>query len=641
MNAALLALVFVVQDTVVLKPVVVTATRVPTPAASVSSAVTVLSGDSLRARGIRTVAEALRETLGAAVVETAGYGSHTSLFMRGGESDYVKVLLDGVPLNHPGGAYDFAHLTTDDVERIEIVRGPVSVLYGSDAVAGVIQIFTRAGAGPPRVEASVEGGTYGANRVGLNLTGGQTGLSYSIAASRFATGGLYPVNSEYRNATYTGRVRVAPDPRSDLALTVRHEDDVVHYPTDGAGRVVDANQFATDRGPAISLDVGRWLSNRLELRALVGWHESDGRVDDRPDDAGDTTGVYLFRSHDLMRRRSVDVRASWRAAPATMLTAGLAVEGARLRSTNQCAADFGSGPFDCSSPALDTTRSTRALLVQALTGIGQPVSTTLSARLEDNSQFGTLATWRAGAVWRLDPATRLRASLGTGFKDPTLFENFSSTPFATGNPDLRPERTSSWEAGIEHTLPGTDLSVAVTYFDQRFADLVLYDASRTPNFWNLAEARASGAEVAMTWLVRRGLAASVDYTYLDTRVLDGGGDPTFETGKRLIRRPTNAGAVRLTYALAERGTAALSVRFVGDRDDLDFSTFPAARVTLHPYARVDLAAAYDLRRLGDKGPAVALTARVENALNDPAHEIVGFRSRGRAVLVGGTFSFGP
>lgn len=639
MNAALLALAFVVQDTVVLKPVVVTATRVPTPADAVSSAVTVISGESVRARGIRTVAEALRETLGAAVVETAGHGSRTSLFMRGGESDYVKVLLDGVPLNQPGGAYDFAHLTTDDVERIEIVRGPVSALYGSDAVAGVVQIFTRSGGGLPRLDVSAEGGTYRTRRVSVSLAGGAPGLGVAFAASRFAADGLFPVNSAYRNSTYTGRVSIAPDARSDVALTVRHEDDVVHYPTDGAGQVVDANQFATDRGPAVSLDLGRRVSDRLEIRALVGWREEDGRVDDGPDDAGDTTGVYLFRSHDRMRRRSVDARTTWHVGPTATLTGGVAVEDARLRSTNVCAANFGGGPFACSSPALDTVRSTRAAFVQALTGVGRSVSTTLSVRLEDNSQFGALATWRAGTAWRLDGGTRVRASLGTGFKDPTLFENFSSTPFATGNPDLRPERTFSWEAGIEHTVPGTGVSVAATYFDQRFRDLVVYDGSRTPNFWNLADARASGVEVGVDWRVRRGIVASLNYTYLDTRVVNGGGDPTFETGKRLIRRPANAASLQLTYGLAGRGSATLGARFVGDRDDLDFSAFPAARLTLHPYARVNIAAEYALRRLGDAS-SVVVTARVENAFNDRAPEIAGFRSRGRTVLVGGRVALG-
>src|SRR5438034_4460105 len=150
------------QDTVVLKPVVVTATRVPVSADLVASAVTVLRGADLVAQVVRTVAQALETVPGAHVAETGSFGGQTSLFVRGGESDYVKVLLDGVPLNQAGGGIDLANLTTDNVDRIEIVRGPVSVLYGSDAMTGVVQIFTRRGAmTPPQFGAELRGGTYG------------------------------------------------------------------------------------------------------------------------------------------------------------------------------------------------------------------------------------------------------------------------------------------------------------------------------------------------------------------------------------------------------------------------------------------------------------------------------------------------
>src|SRR5436190_7645845 len=149
------------RDTVVLKPVVVTATRVPATADRVPAAVTVLRGADLAAQGIRSVADALATVPGAHIVETGSYGGQTSLFVRGGESDYVKVLLDGVPLNQAGGGIDLANLTTDNVDRIEIVRGPVSVLYGSDAMTGVVQIFTRRGAMTPQFGAELRGGTYG------------------------------------------------------------------------------------------------------------------------------------------------------------------------------------------------------------------------------------------------------------------------------------------------------------------------------------------------------------------------------------------------------------------------------------------------------------------------------------------------
>ena len=209
------------QDTVVLKPVVVTATRVPLPANIVASAVTVLRGSDLMTQGIRTVAAALETVPGAHVVETGSFGGQTALFMRGGESDYTKVLLDGVPLNQAGGGIDLAHLTTDNVDRIEIVRGPVSVLYGSDAMTGVVQIFTRtgqgagAGAGGAQMGAELRAGTYGSTEGALDIGGGTKTIGYSARISRFRSDGLYPYNNKYRNSVISARIRVTPDPRSE------------------------------------------------------------------------------------------------------------------------------------------------------------------------------------------------------------------------------------------------------------------------------------------------------------------------------------------------------------------------------------------------------------------------------------------
>ena len=641
MIVPLLLLALAVQDTVVLKPVVVTATRVPIRADAVTAAVTVIDGQTLRERGIRTVADALRETLGANVVATSGPGSQTSLFLRGGESDYVKVLLDGVSLNQPGGAYTFAHLTTDDVERIEIVRGPVSVLYGSDAVAGVVQIFTRTGRGGgiPRVDVEAGAGSHGTSRVGGTITGGTARFGYSLGFSRSAADGLFPVNSDYQNNTITTRLRVAPDARTDAAVTVRHSDGVFHYPTDGAGRIVDANQVATDRGPAVAVEVGRRLSTRLETRLLLGTNDSDGRLDDDPDAPGDTT--LIFHSCDRVKRRSAELRANWQAGPAALITAGVAVEDAHLRHSDACQFYSGGSFFDCSGAPMDRTRSTHAVFVQWLDegGAGRAFSANLGARLEDNQQFGTFATWRAGAAWRLDGATRLRAAAGTGFKEPTFFEAYA-TGFVSGNPDLRPERSFSWEGGIEHTVPGTSLSLSVTYFDQRFSDLVVYDFTRTPNYVNVAAARSAGAEVAADWSARNGLTVSLAYTYLDTRVLDGGGDPTFATGQRLIRRPANAAAARIGSRLGRRGTASLSARFVGDREDLDFSTFPATRVTLHPYTRVQAAVEYTVLQGRGWGPGLTLQAQAENLLGDTGREIANFPVRGRTLFFGMTLGAG-
>ena len=173
------------QDTTRLPELIVTPTKLPTRPDAVVSSVTTISGDDLKARGIRFVQDALRDVPGATLVQVGSYGGVSSLFMRGGESDYVKVLVDGIPVNQSGGGYNWANLTTDNVDRIEILRGPGSVIYGSDAVSGVVQIFTRRGQGRLAFEGGAEGGTFGTIDGHLGLLGGTDRVSYSADASRF------------------------------------------------------------------------------------------------------------------------------------------------------------------------------------------------------------------------------------------------------------------------------------------------------------------------------------------------------------------------------------------------------------------------------------------------------------------------
>src|SRR5438094_8188844 len=276
-------------DTVVLNPVVVTATRIPTPADGVPVAVTVIRGIELRERGILTVAEALRSVPAASVVTANSYGSQTSLFLRGGQSNYVKVLIDGVPQNAPGGAYDFANLTTDNIERIEVVRGPVSVLYGSDAVTGVVQIFTRDGGGAAHGSLAARGGTYGSGALDATFAGGGGSAGYSVGISRFSSDGVYSINNQYRNEVLSGRVRVRPDERTDAALSLRYGDALYHFATDGGGTVVSNNQHQLDRGPSIGLDLGHRFSGRVESRLTADWRRDNNQYAIGPNSSADTT----------------------------------------------------------------------------------------------------------------------------------------------------------------------------------------------------------------------------------------------------------------------------------------------------------------------------------------------------------------
>lgn len=223
------------EDPYVLQGLVVTASPTPRPLDALAAHVTVLQGSDLRAEGITRLQQALRQVPGLDVVESGSTGSTTSLFLRGGESDYVLVMVDGVPINQPGGGVDLSSLTLDDVQRIEIVRGPVSALYGSDAVSGVIQIITKSGKGPARLEAGARAGSYGRRQWSAGISGGSDRGSYVLDLSRIATNGILPFNNGYVNTVFNAGARFRPDEATSARLSLRLANHTYHFPTDGAG----------------------------------------------------------------------------------------------------------------------------------------------------------------------------------------------------------------------------------------------------------------------------------------------------------------------------------------------------------------------------------------------------------------------
>ena len=626
MKAVLIVLALAQQpkDTVVLKPVVVTATRTPATADVLPAAVTVLKGADLTAKGIRTVAQALETVPGLHIAATGSIGGQTAIFTRGGESDYTKVLLDGVPLNQAGGGIDLAHLTTDNVDHIEIVRGPVSVLYGSDAMTGVVQVFTKAGAGSResgagRLGAEFRGGTYGSAEEALDFAGGTPRVSYSASASRFSSDGLYSYNNQYRNSVASARVVARPDARSDVSLTYRYGDDRYHFPTDGFGAPVDSNQRAAERGPLLSLSAGRELGQHLDARVTVAAKESRQFFNDEPDSPGEDGA---FRSRDYVRRTTSSALVTWRANGAS-LVGGVEYEDQRQHGTSDFSASFGDFP-----DSIHVQRNNTGYFTEALLPAG-PTVWTLGARLDDNSQFGAHGTYRAGVVYRLTEQMRLRVSAGTGFKEPTFFENYAHG-FVKGNPNLRPEQSFSWEVGAERG------PVTVTYFNQRFRDLVEY--SPTPvgpdsvNYFNVGAAVADGIEANAVYSLTRSIVFSLNYTFLHTRVEKSGtpSDPNalFVPGKPLVRRPAHVLAPELAASLGDRAHVTVGLVWVGKRDDVG-----AQRVTLDPYTRLNASAEYALGH-------VVLTGTITNALNDQSQEINGFRPLGRVVMLGARVAIG-
>ncbi len=634
------------RDTVALKEIVVTADRFPTPAARNIASTTVITGEELRQRGVYFLDDALRTVPGAAIVPTGSYGGATSLFLRGGQSSYVKVLVDGVAQNQSGGQYNFASLTTDNVDRIEVVRGPASVLYGTDAVTGVVQIFTRKGAGPLTTEASGRAGSFGSYSGEVGIHGGTEQLSYSASLGRFATNGTYEFNSRYTNTVGSGSLTVRPDGRTDLTLSARTGDNNTHFPTGSDGVPSDSNQSAVLQGTTLSLDAGRRFTERAEVRLLAGSYAESIFDDNQPDSPGDTLGFFLSQGQSRLLRRSADVRGIFQPTERLRLTVGGVAEYQELRQLSRSEYDFGFGRTVQADPPFSPTRRNAGLYAQGLVDVTSRVLLNLGGRLDDNEEFGTHVTVRAGAVVALGAGFRTRGSVGTAFKEPSLRENFIQGAFELGNPDLKPEQSTSWELGLEQALADGEATFAVTYFDQHFRDLIQYNggvATGVPNYQNIARATSRGLEFSANVRPVRELTFGASYTYLKTNVEDAGFASAvggvFENGKPLIRRPEHSFRLDGRARLRERLSLGGAVTYAGKRDDVDFSSFPSSRTSLPSYTLVDADAAFDLTRPGAGRIGLTATLKVENLLDSGYQTVVGYQGRPRGVFGGARVVF--
>jgi len=633
-----------VRDTTRLKELVVTATRVPTPPDAVVSSLTIITGDELRARGLHFVHDALRDVPGATVVQVGSFGGVSSLFLRGGESDYVKVLVDGVPVNQSGGGYNWANLTTDNIDRIEILRGPGSVIYGSDAVTGVVQVFTRRGQGRAAMDGSVEAGTFGTLAGHASVLGGGNRLSYSADASRISTDGIYAFNNDYGNTVLSGSMQGRPDPQTDASFSLRYTDNRYHFPTDFSGMLADSNQSTAENALSLAVDAGRRMGGRYELRLTGGGSHTDGEFDDRADHAGDTVG-FGFASHrdSRSRRGTLDARLNAFLSSAVTLTAGGQVERETERQSGQTTSNFG-GIASTPDMPFDRGRTTLGYYAQGVLDLPSGLALNVNARVDDNSGFGTFFTYRAGVAYRLPSRTRIRASLGRAFKAPTFCEQFCNAPFVVGDSTLRPERSTSWEVGVEQELGGGRLSLWATYFDQRFRDMIIYDGGAlpgSPTYLNGAAAKSRGLETGVTTSLGGGVRASASYTYLMTRATDDGGmsSATFADGARLIRRPKHSAALAVRGKPLDRAVLGGSISYIGPRDDVDFTQFPSQRVELPGYAVVDVAAELEVLRPGGGRPGLSGLVRVENLFNERYDQVVGFAGRRRGIYGGARFRF--
>jgi vitamin B12 transporter len=609
--------------------VVVTAQALPLDADSSPAPVTILTREQIEQRVATSLPDLLATQPGFSLGRTGPEGGQTSLFLDGGNSNYTKVLVDGAPANQPGGLIDFSTFTLGNVEKIEIVHGAESALYGSDAMDGVIQIFTHRGSTRiPEFTAFADGGNFATGRGGAELSGLLGRFDYSAGVSDLETEGQGP-NDAFRNRALSGNFgwRFSEGARISLAL----RDSVSAAGTPG--------QTLLPPGPNLTDSIAQHNFD-TSLHADFG--------------SGSHWRHQLIGAEFYYREHNIDPffptfyqynRASF-AGQSTYLWNGLGVTaGYAYEVENGFLSTTSNGGLSLAE--VHARRNNQAGFLDAR---WQPMSRlTLSAgaRAEDNADFGTRVVPRGGASYALRTAqgafgdTRLRASYGQGIVEPRFDQSFGTDPCFPGNPRLSPEQSRTVHAGFEQKLISDRVRLTAEYFDSRFHNIISFlngipsaaCAAIGANFgagtyFNTNLARARGGNFSGEARLTRWLSTSANYTYDSTRTLSAPTDPAdldpnYLPGSRLLRRPVNSGNAVLNAAF-RRMNWNLSGYFTGRRADYNFP----GQIMDPGYARLDLAASYNVSH------GVSFYGRIANLADKKYQEVYGYPALGREFRIG-------
>jgi vitamin B12 transporter len=569
--------------------VVVSATSTPEDRQEVPASTTVFDQQEIAARQATDLSDLVSTSPGLTVVQAGPAGQQTSLFTRGTNSVQTLLLWNGIQLNDPyfGGA-NWQFVPLDGVQRVEVVRGPFSSLYGSNAMGGVIQVLTGTRQGGTL---NVEGGEYGYARAGL-AAGANLGSGRFDFTGNLRRGGNEFVNDDFDSEEGVARGLWSLGSGSSLGVLVRANDSKTGIPFSD-GEVSPHREISwQEREEAIPFQYnqGPW---QVEAQASRADFDNSFRDPDDPFSKFSDTTSKATRGRAVGSWGSGDLRLSF----------GGDVE--RLEVT---ASSDGFTNLDAAH------QRTWAAFGEGSWGHG-PVRLDLGVRRDDNDVYGGKTSLRAGTVIALAPDTLLRASYGEAFRAPTLGELFFP---GSGNPELKPEDSQSWELGLEHSVGGWRF--VLTGFENRLRNLIDFDFATFRDV-NVGRARTRGIEAEAGY--RRGIwDANVNGTWLNTEDLD--------TGLELLRRPKRSANAVLSARPGD-WTLSLVGRYVGERADVDPATFLQ---TVNPsYTRLDVAARW--RALAWLSPY----ARVENATDKRYSEALGFPAPGRTWIGGVSFDF--
>jgi vitamin B12 transporter len=626
--------------------VLVTASGSPIAMEEAGVAANVFTTTDFAARQFPFVQDLLRDVPGLAIVQTGRNGGLVSLFARGGDSDTAMVLLDGIPVTDPGGSIDFTHLTSTGLDRLEVVRGPESALYGAEASSAVIQMFTQHGdpeSQRPHGSFIYERGSFSTDHWSGTLDGGLAKrIDYALIADQFRSTGEF-ANDAYRITTGTANLGYHFSDTTILRAVYREFDSYTGIPGQVFYGLTDTAAWETVRDSALSVRLDDARGKRFTQKVIFGYHRNSTRDVDTSD--GDPFTIAAL------------TRTVPGAIPFTYLV-GLVPASTTTAPPGTSLSTYTYYPFAYDSPTLsdrtnaqyqgtwthkggalvfgyeyerqagdisglNVARSDNGLFISDQYALTPRVYLTASARYQQSSTFGSEFAPRGAVTFRLPTETFLRFSASRGIKEPSLLENFANAGYYVGNPSLKPETTQSYEAGLSREWLARRLRTELSVFRNSFHNLIEYDSAVYPGTWqNVDQSWARGAEASAIFRITHALAVHGAYTKLYTKITQS--NTPGEVGEELVRRPRNSGSISLELT-PKRWTLIAGGRFVGERQDEDF-VFGVNRNPAYQYVFVN--ASYQATK------NVAPFFRLQNALDQQYQEVLGYSALSRAATGG-------
>src|SRR5213596_1866141 len=592
------------EETAQSEPVVVSGTRFDIPLEQSPASVSVIGSEDLEQKQIERVSNALREVPGLSVVQTGTAGQLTSVFMRGLRSEHTQVLLDGIPINQGlQGAFNFADLTTDDIDRIEVVRGPQSTLYGPRALAGVIQIFTKQGIGTPGVWFAAEGGSYDSFREWAQSDGKIGEFDYSVGASRLDTDNARP-NNNYRNTAAITDIGGSPNEQLRIgSLFTYSVSDTGNPNTIFDPRPID--HFLTERwliGPHIDWKPTDWWEQKLIVA-----YDHERQINDPNADG------FVGATRALFERTQVDYQNDLRPTSWLTLTSGFFYS--RLNAGQE-------RPFVLFGPTFvsDHTEEIAGFLQATLVPIKDLIFVT-GGRFDHFNQFGGVWTYRFASSYKIDKTnTTLHSSVATGFSPPSSQDKIFGNNFG-----LKPERDLGWDIGVDQRFwsgSGRSVIVGLTYFHNDLSNVIGFNGLFQT--LNLGAAETQGLETELRVQPITDFLFTASYTYLGAEKTSSA-EISQPQGARLPRRPRNEVYVSASYRWWKRLRTTLEAKFVNAREELNFG---GPNFDIEDYNFVNVAAEYEVT------PHISIFGWIDNLTNEHYAEVFGFPALGRAAYGG-------